>query len=70
MNVSFDEDVDTPYTIEVDFYVFVLVAITHPIQGPAMHVVLFVTCAGHQSRLKIYGHLRTRNGALIYLRLR
>ena len=49
MNVRLDEDVDTAYTVEVDFYIFILVPITHPIQGSAMHVVFFVACASQRS---------------------
>ena len=49
MNVRLDKNVNTAYTVEVDFYIFVLVPIAHPIQGSAVHVVLFVTCASHRS---------------------
>ena len=44
MNVRFDEDVDTANPVEFDFYIFVLVPIAHPVQSPAMHVILFVAC--------------------------
>ena len=44
MNVRFDENVDATYSIEVYFNIFILVAIAHPIQGSAVHVVLFVAC--------------------------
>lgn len=49
MNVRLDENVDTSYTVEVDFYTFVLMPIAHPIQRSAMHVVLFVACASQRS---------------------
>ncbi len=45
MNVRLDKNVDAAYSVEVDFYVFVFVAIAHPVQGSAVHVVLFVACA-------------------------
>lgn len=45
MNIRFDENADTAYTVKIDFYIFVLVPIAHPIQSSAMHVVLFVACA-------------------------
>lgn len=49
MNVRLHENVHTAYAVKVDFYIFVLVPITHPIQGSAMHVVLLVACASHRS---------------------
>ena len=49
MNVRLDENVDTAYTVKVDFYIFVLLPIAHPIKGSAMHVVLFVACTSHRS---------------------
>ena len=49
MNVRLDKNVDTAYAVQVDFYIFILVPIAHPIKGSAMHVVLFVACASHHS---------------------
>ena len=49
MNVRLNENVNSAYTVEVDFYIFVFVPITHPIQGSAVHVVLFVACASQRS---------------------
>ena len=49
MNVRLYENIDTADTVKVDFYIFVLVPITHPIQCSAMHVVLFVACTSHRS---------------------
>ena len=42
MYVRLDENIHTAYAVEVDFYIFILVSIAHPIQGSAMHIVLFI----------------------------
>ena len=70
MNVRFDENVDAAYTVEVDFYIFVLVPIAHPIQGSAMHVVLFVACASRRSWFRKCSRNSTKECDRLYLRLR
>jgi hypothetical protein len=49
MNVSFDKNANTAYAVEVDFDIFVLMPVAHPVQGSAMHVVLFIACAEYRS---------------------
>lgn len=49
MNVRFDENANAADAIEMDFYIFILVPIPHPIQSSAMHVVFFVAYAESSS---------------------
>ena len=46
MYFRLDEDVDAADAVEGHDSVFVFVAVTHPIEGAAVHVVFFVPCAG------------------------
>lgn len=42
MNLRFDENTNATDAVELDFFVFIFVAVTHPVQIFAVHVVFFV----------------------------
>lgn len=70
MNVRLDQNVDAAYTVEVDFCIFVLVPIAHPIQGSAMHVVFFVACASYRFSFVKSAWISTKGWDGFYLRLK